>query len=61
MNPNYLAFEQPIANLEAKIEELQLVGTDNDLNIAEEISKVREKSCDLTEIIDSVLFLRRSV
>ncbi|WP_439134843.1 acetyl-CoA carboxylase carboxyl transferase subunit alpha [Pseudomaricurvus sp.] len=55
MNPNYLEFEQPIANLEAKIEELQLVGTDNDLNIAEEISKLREKSIKLTESIYSNL------
>ena len=55
MNPNYLAFEQPIANLEAKIEELQLVGTDNDLNIAEEITKLREKSIKLTESIYSGL------
>lgn len=55
MNPNYLAFEQPIATLEAKIEELQLVGTDNDLNIAEEITKLREKSIKLTESIYSNL------
>lgn len=55
MNPNYLDFEQPIANLEAKIEELQLVGTDNNLNIAEEISKLRDKSIKLTESIYSDL------
>jgi acetyl-CoA carboxylase carboxyl transferase subunit alpha len=30
MNPNYLDFEQPIAELEAKIEELRLVGSDNE-------------------------------
>ncbi len=51
MNLNYLDFEQPIAELEAKIEELQLVGSDNDLNITEEISKLREKSTKLTENI----------
>ena len=51
MNPNYLDFEQPIAELEVKIEELQLVGTDNDLNIVEEISKLRDKSTKLTEKI----------
>ncbi len=51
MNPNYLDFEQPIAVLEAKIEELQLVGSDNDLNIAEEIDNLREKSRKLTEKI----------
>ena len=51
MNPNYLDFEQPIADLEVKIEELQLVGSDNDLNIVEEINKLREKSTKLTEKI----------
>ncbi len=55
MNPNYLDFEQPIAELEGKIEELQLVGNDNDLNITEEISKLREKSTRLTESIYSDL------
>jgi acetyl-CoA carboxylase carboxyl transferase subunit alpha len=33
MNPNFLDFEQPIAELEAKIEELRLVGNDNEINI----------------------------
>ena len=55
MNPNYLEFEQPIAELEMKIEELQLVGNDNDLNITEEINKLREKSTKLTEKIFSSL------
>ena len=49
MNLNYLSFEQPIAELEAKIEELQLVGNDNDLNIADEVIKLRDKSQKLTE------------
>jgi acetyl-CoA carboxylase carboxyl transferase subunit alpha len=48
MNPNYLDFEQPIAKLEEKIEELSLVGTDNDINIAEEIKTLKEKSNKLT-------------
>lgn len=48
MNPNYLDFEQPIAELEGKIEELQLVGNDNELNITEEIQKLREKNSKLT-------------
>ncbi len=51
MNPNYLDFEQPIADLEAKIEELQLVSKDNNLNIGDEIAKLREKSTKLTEKI----------
>jgi acetyl-CoA carboxylase carboxyl transferase subunit alpha len=55
MNLNYLDFEQPIAVLEGKIEELQLVGSANDLNIADEIAKLREKSTKLTESIYSNL------
>ena len=55
MNLNYLSFEQPIADLEGKIEELQLVGNDSDINIAEEITKLREKSRKLTESIYSKL------
>jgi len=55
MNLNYLSFEQPIADLEGKIEELQLVGNDSDINIAEEISKLREKSSKLTQNIYSKL------
>lgn len=51
MNPNFLDFEQPIAELEAKIEELRLVGNDSDINISEEIAKLQEKSITLTETI----------
>lgn len=52
MNPNYLDFEQPIAELEAKIEELQLIGNDNDkLNITDELNRLRQKSTKLTEKI----------
>ena len=55
MNPNYLDFEQPIAELEVKIEELQLVSSDNEINISEEIQTLREKSEKLTEKIFSNL------
>lgn len=55
MNLNYLNFEQPIAELEGKIEELHLVGNDNELNIGEEIDRLREKSAKLTESIYSNL------
>jgi acetyl-CoA carboxylase carboxyl transferase subunit alpha len=55
MNPNYLDFEQPIAELEVKIEELQLVGSDNELNISEEIETLKQKSTKLTEKIYSNL------
>jgi acetyl-CoA carboxylase carboxyl transferase subunit alpha len=55
MNPNYLDFEQPIAELEVKIEELRLVGSDNEINIGSEIETLRTKSTKLTEKIYSGL------
>ncbi|MDG1851416.1 MAG: acetyl-CoA carboxylase carboxyltransferase subunit alpha [Gammaproteobacteria bacterium] len=55
MNPDYLDFEQPIADLEVKINELRLVGADNKLNINDEIVKLRDKSHKLTEKIFSSL------
>lgn len=55
MNPNFLDFEQPIAELEAKIEELRLVGNDNELNITDEIAKLQGKSAALTSKIYSDL------
>lgn len=51
MNPNYLDFEQPIAELESKIEELRAVGDDTELNIGEEIQQLESKSKELTESI----------
>jgi len=55
MNLNYLEFEQPIAELESKIEELQLVGSDNEINITDEIAKLQDKSRKLTESLYSQL------
>jgi len=55
MNTNYLDFEQPIAELEVRIEELRLVGSDNDLNIVDEIAKLEAKSGELTKNIFSDL------
>lgn len=43
MNPNFLEFEQPIAELETKIEELRNVGSDNEINISEEIERLESK------------------
>lgn len=51
MNPNYLDFEQPIAELDAKIEALRLVGSDAQINIGEEISRLQGKSRQLLESI----------
>ncbi len=55
MDLKYLDFEQPIAELEAKIEELRRVGFDNEINISEEITKLEEKSGKLTESVFSNL------
>jgi acetyl-CoA carboxylase carboxyl transferase subunit alpha len=55
MDLNFLPFEQPVAELEAKIEELRHVGDDNEINIAEEIEHLQEKSRALTEQIFSAL------
>ncbi|MEY4640279.1 MAG: hypothetical protein RLZZ227_273 [Pseudomonadota bacterium] len=55
MNPDFLEFEQPIAELQAKIDELRLVGSDNKLNISDEITKLQDKSLKLTEKIFSAL------
>lgn len=51
MNPYYLDFEQPIAELEDKIEQLRLVGNDSDINITDEINRLKSKSVNLTESI----------
>jgi len=55
MNLNFLNFEQPIAELEAKIEELRYVSDGNDLNISEEINRLQVKSQELTRSIFSAL------
>ena len=47
----FLDFEQPIAELEAKIEELRFLGDDSELNIAEEVEKLRARSRALTTSI----------
>ncbi len=52
---NYLDFEQPIAELEAKIDELRRVGFDNEINISEEITRLEEKSRKLTASVFSSL------
>jgi acetyl-CoA carboxylase carboxyl transferase subunit alpha len=44
----FLDFEQPIAELEAKIEELKHVGADAEVNINDEITKLQAKSRQLT-------------
>ena len=48
MNPNFLDFEQPIAELEAKIRELQYATADTGINISEEIDTLKKKCDSLT-------------
>jgi len=51
MERNFLDFEQPIAELEAKIEELRFVTDDSDINISDEISNLQTKAENLTQNI----------
>jgi acetyl-CoA carboxylase carboxyl transferase subunit alpha len=55
MDLNFLDFERPIAELEAKIDELRFVGDDSVVNLTEEISRLRSKSESLTRSIFSNL------
>jgi acetyl-CoA carboxylase carboxyl transferase subunit alpha len=55
MNTDYLDFEQPLAELEAKINELQNVSDDNSMNIDEEIKRLKGKLLSKTEQIFSHL------
>jgi acetyl-CoA carboxylase carboxyl transferase subunit alpha len=55
MNLNFLEFEQPIAELEAKIEELRFVGDESAISITDEIERLQAKSRALTENIFSNL------
>ncbi|MGB0720856.1 MAG: acetyl-CoA carboxylase carboxyltransferase subunit alpha [Gammaproteobacteria bacterium] len=55
MSQHFLDFEKPIAELQAKIEELRYVGDDNEININEEVTRLETKSRSLTESIFSEL------
>ncbi len=55
MDTDFLDFERPIAELEAKIDELRHVTGDSEININEEVAKLEEKSRALTEQIFSSL------
>lgn len=52
---DYLDFEKPIAELEQMLQELRFVGTDNEINIAEEIERLETKSQNLRRQIFSSL------
>jgi len=50
MNPNFLDFEQPIAELEAKIDELRYVSS-SDINLGDEVARLENKVESLTKTI----------
>ena len=51
MDPNFLDFEQPIAELQAKISELRYVTDDSEINISHEIQTLERKAESLTKSI----------
>ena len=55
MDLKFLGFEQPIAELEARIDELKFVGDDSEVNVSEEIERLRRRSESLTRNIFSNL------
>ncbi len=55
MNRNYLDFEKPIAELEAKLSELRKLSVDAELNISDEMELLETKSRSLTQSIFSSL------
>jgi acetyl-CoA carboxylase carboxyl transferase subunit alpha len=58
MNPDFLDFEQPIAELEAKIDELRYVSS-SDVNLGEEVARLEGKVESLTKSIFSKLDSRK--
>ena len=54
MNPDFLDFEQPIAELEAKIDELRYVNS-SDVNLGDEVERLEKKVDSLTKSIFSKL------
>lgn len=55
MNSSYLEFEQPIADLEAKIDELRFLSKDSDIDINDELGRLQKRSHELTKSIFSSL------
>ena len=55
MDLNFLDFEQPIAELEAKIKELRNVESDNEIDISGALKQLQDRSLSLTESIFSDL------
>ena len=52
---NFLDFEQPIAELEGKIEELRHLSDDGEVNIADEVARLQAKAFCLERKVDRIL------
>ena len=61
MDLNFLDFEQPIAELEAKVEELRSLGSSNGLNLSSEIKRLQKKNLELTKSIFNSLNISQIV
>ena len=61
MNLDYLDFEQPIAELQEKIDELRRVGTNQEINLTEEVARLEEKNAQLIRQIFSNLTAQQIV
>lgn len=61
MNLDYLDFEQPIAELQGKINELRRVGSSEELNLSEEVARLEAKSATLTRQVFSNLSAQQIV
>ena len=55
MNPNYLDFEKPIAEMEAKLDELRKLCDGSEINISDEMARLEAKSESLTKSVFSSL------
>lgn len=55
MSRQFLDFEQPIEELNQKIEALRMLGTDNEVNLSEEIERLETKCAELTAYVFSKL------
>lgn len=55
MSRQFLDFEQPIEELNQKIEALRMIGNDNEMNLSEEIARLEAKCSELTTQIFSNL------
>jgi acetyl-CoA carboxylase carboxyl transferase subunit alpha len=51
MSKKFLEFEQPIEELKQKIEALRMVGSDSEINLSEEITRLEDKCKELTASI----------